>query len=112
MRRTSVIGTSCVGKSTFAGRLAAGLGVAHVELDALHWNPDWVETPGEVFRARVREAAARDGWVIDGNYVHVQDVIWARAEAVVWLDYPFRVVFWRALKRTARRAVSGERCCN
>jgi adenylate kinase family enzyme len=39
--RIAVIGPSGSGKTRLAGRLAGVLGVAHVELDALHHGPNW-----------------------------------------------------------------------
>lgn len=108
-RRVAVIGTSCAGKTTFAARVARCIGARHVELDALHWGPDWTERPAEAFRRAVAEAAATERWVVDGNYRAVRDLIWPRAEAIVWLDYPFPLVFRRALLRTTRRILTGER---
>jgi len=67
-----VVGTSGSGKTTFARRLAAGLGIPHVELDALHWEPEWTEATDEVLRARVAEATAQDAWVVDGNCSRVR----------------------------------------
>jgi hypothetical protein len=46
--------------------------------------------------------------VIDGNYSDVRDIVWARGTTIIWLNYPFRVVLWRALCRTVKRAVSQE----
>src|SRR5262245_15322132 len=66
--RISVVGTSGSGKTTFANKLAGILRIPHVELDALHWESDWVEAPRDVFRSRVREAVQADRWVVDGNY--------------------------------------------
>ena len=43
------------------------------------------------------------GWVIDGNYRSVQDLVWARADTVVWLDLPRRTVMRRVIWRTLRR---------
>jgi adenylate kinase family enzyme len=113
MNRISVVGTSGSGKTTFAGRLAAILRIPHIELDALHWEADWVEAPTEVFRSRVREAISADRWVVDGNYSkRARDLVWERADTVIWLDYSFPVIFSRITRRTFRRLVFGEECCN
>lgn len=87
-RRIAVVGTTGSGKTTTARRLAAALKVPHVELDALYWQPEWTETPVEPFRRLVSEALSADGWVVDGNYGKVRDIVLARAESVVWLDFP------------------------
>jgi adenylate kinase family enzyme len=63
-----VIGPTGSGKTTFARALAEKLGVAHIELDALFWNPGWVESSADELRARVEPLLAADGWVVDGNY--------------------------------------------
>ncbi|MGH6916144.1 MAG: adenylate kinase [Geminicoccaceae bacterium] len=108
LRRVAVVGTSCAGKTTFAAALAAQLRAPHIELDALHWRPDWVPAPTAVFRQAVATAIAAERWVSDGNYGAVRDLVWARATAVVWLDYPFATVLRRALYRTARRVLLRE----
>jgi adenylate kinase family enzyme len=102
-----VVGTSGSGKSTVARELAAALGVPHLELDGVFHQPDWVSLPTEEFRQRVTAVTAADGWVIDGNYSRVRDLVWARADTVVWLDLPKRTVMrqlvWRTLRRVAGR---------
>jgi adenylate kinase family enzyme len=89
----NVVGTSCAGKSTLAREVARRLGSPYVELDSLHWEPNWTSAAPDVLRARVREAVAAERWVVDGNYSAVRDLVWARATVVVWLNLPFRVVF-------------------
>ena len=106
MKRVVVIGSSCSGKTTLARRLAQVLNAPHVELDALHWGPNWTERPTEVLREAVSERVAGDSWVVDGNYTKVQDIVWPRATDAVWLNYPFPLVFGRALWRTLSRAVT------
>ncbi|MCY3655532.1 MAG: adenylate kinase [Chloroflexi bacterium] len=107
--RFVVVGSSGAGKTAFARRLAASIGVPHVELDALHFAEDWAEVPDEVFAERARDATASDGWVLDGNYAGVmQGLTWPRAQAIVWLDYPFRTCAWRLLRRTVARSWRGE----
>ena len=106
LRRAVVVGTSGAGKTTFARALAERMGVRHIEFDAYRHGPDWTETPDDVFRRRVSDVAdASGGWVADGNYSIVRDLIWTRAAAVVWLDYPFPLVFWRLFWRTIGRSV-------
>jgi hypothetical protein len=45
-----------------------------------------------------------DGWVCDGNYHMVRDLVLSHADAVVWLKLPFRVVYPRLVWRTVSRA--------
>lgn len=108
MPRISVVGTSCSGKTTLARRIAAQHHIPHIELDAIYWLPQWTAQPIERFRSAVEAAAAEDAWVIDGNYSKVRDIVWGRATDVVWLNFPFHVVLWRAIRRTARRIVTQE----
>ncbi|HET9221047.1 MAG TPA: hypothetical protein VFO07_01000 [Roseiflexaceae bacterium] len=106
-RRINVVGTSGAGKTTTAQQIARRLGLQHVELDALHWDPNWTEAPLEVFRQRIAQALAGDAWVVDGNYTKARDLIWSRVELVVWLDYSLPVIIrqlvWRTLRRTLTR---------
>ena len=108
MTRVVVIGTSCVGKTIFARSLACTLSFPHVELDALYWQPNWVPRASDEFRALIAQAVAQDHWVTDGNYGVVRDLVWSRATTVIWLNYVFPLVLWRALTRTTRRVLTQE----
>ena len=107
VRRVSVVGTSGSGKSTLARSLAARLGASFLELDSVYHQTDWVPLPTAEFRRRVSAVVAGERWVIDGNYSKVRDLVWARADTVVWLDLPRRTVMrrvaWRTLRRVAGR---------
>lgn len=108
LERVVVIGSSCSGKTTYARRLSNHLGQPHIELDALNWLPNWVQRSTEDFRSLVAEAVSVERWVVDGNYGKARDVVWPRATCVVWLNYGFPTVMARALRRTLKRAMSGE----
>jgi adenylate kinase family enzyme len=103
VRRVSVVGTSGAGKSTFASALAGVLGVPWLELDSVYHQADWTPLVLGEFRARVAAVASGPCWVIDGNYSKVRDIVWARADTVVWLDLPRRTVMRRIVFRTLRR---------
>lgn len=102
------MGPSGSGKTTFARTLAMRLGVPHIELDGLYWDPNWTKVDNDTFRARVDAATSSDGWVADGNYSRSQDIVLRRADTVVWLDLPLRTCLARILRRTARRAQTQE----
>ena len=107
--RIVVVGSSGAGKTSLARRLAAQLGVPHIELDALHFAEDWIEVPDALFAQRIDAVTASGGWVIDGNYSAVTEgLVWPRAHVVVWLDYPFRTCAWRLLRRTVLRSARRE----
>ncbi|HEV3363290.1 MAG TPA: AAA family ATPase [Acidimicrobiia bacterium] len=112
MRRVSVVGNSGSGKSTLAKALAGRLGVPYIELDAVFHQPGWVPLPRDEFRARVAALAAGSSWVIDGNYSAVRDLVWAKADTVVWIDLPRPLVMRRVIGRTIRRAVRREELWN
>ena len=106
--RINVVGTCGAGKTTVAKSLAGLLGLQCVEIDALYWRPGSGEATDEELRCAVGEAAAHEAWVIDGNYSRVRDILWPRADTVVWLDYSFPRVFGQLLSRTIRRAALRE----
>src|SRR6266545_7272200 len=108
MTRVVVIGTSCVGKTIFARSLARVLNFRHIELDTLYWLPHWIARPPDEFRALTAQALAQDYWVTDGNYGVVRDLVWSRATIVIWLNYIFPVVLWRAVTRTLWRVLTQE----
>lgn len=107
-RRIVVVGSAGSGKTTLALAIAQRLGSTHVELDAIHWGPGWTEPPLELFRARAGRALEGAAWVADGNYSEVRDIVWSRADTIVWLDYALATCIWRLFWRTIRRAISGE----
>ena len=110
MRRVNVFGSSGSGKTTVAQALARRLGVQFVEIDHLYWSvyPNWREPTNDELRVRVEEATRGDSWVVDGSYTRVRDIVWSRADTVVWLDPPFLQRLWRVLARTLRRSLTGE----
>jgi adenylate kinase family enzyme len=111
-RRIAIIGNSGSGKSTLARVLSARLHIAHIELDALNWRPNWralsIEEP-EAWARLVGEAIGGEEWITDGNYSQgALPQILPRASDVIWLDYSRALIMARVFRRSLMRALSGE----
>jgi adenylate kinase family enzyme len=106
------VGCSGSGKTTLARSLARTLDAPHIELDAIFHQPGWTPLDDETFKARVGDATAAPRWVIDGNYSVVRDIVWQRADTVVWFDLSFAVVMSRTIRRTVRRVATRQELWN
>lgn len=111
LKRIVVIGSSCVGKTTFAKKLAKVLNTKHIEMDWLNWMPEWEQRSIEELRQLVDRETSAETWVLDGNYSRTRDIAWNRATHVVWLNVSFPVAMVRAIKRTTKRAFTGKEIC-
>ncbi len=114
-RRVVIYGPSGSGKSTLGAALAERLGLPWIELDPIfHARPNWDDLTTEEFRLRVVEelVAHPDGWIVDGNYSMVRDLILPHAETAIWLDLPFGTVYRRLAVRTITRSFRGTELWN
>lgn len=105
-RRIAVVGNSGSGKTTLAAEIAKRIGCEHIELDSIHHQENWTPIERNRMRAIVSDRIEADSWVVDGNYRSlVQDLVFAAADTVVWLDLPRGVVMSRVVRRTLGRMV-------
>jgi adenylate kinase family enzyme len=107
-QRVIVVGSTGAGKSRLAEKLSQKFGLEFVELDGLHWLPNWQHLAEPDFRARVEAATRGPCWAVAGNYSASRDLTWPRAQAIIWLDYPFLTIFGQLWRRTWRRWRSQE----
>ena len=104
-QRVLVAGVSGAGKTAIAARIAQRWRLPRYELDALHHGPDW--TPRPQFLDEVRALAAGDRWVTEWQYTAkgTNQILPPRAQLLVWLDYPNRIVRGRLWRRTLSRSI-------
>ena len=98
-----VLGTTSSGKSTLSKRLANLLDLELIELDILHYEPNWKVVPGDFFLTQVETAINAKRWIVAGSYHIARDLIWSKADFAIWLDYPLWWILWQLTSRTFRR---------
>ncbi|MCT2223597.1 AAA family ATPase [Microbacterium paraoxydans] len=110
--RVLVAGVTGSGKTTLSRRLAALWDLRHVEIDGLFHGPDW--TPRAEFLDDVHAFAAEERWVTEWQYTSkgTDEILTPRAQLALWLDYPYRVVRSRLLRRTLGRSILRTRMWN
>lgn len=99
MQRVLVIGPCGAGKSTLASELSGRLGLALFHMDQLNWKPGWVESSKDEIRRKLTAITAADRWIIDGTYGGTLSERLARADQVIYLDYPISLCVRRLLTR-------------
>lgn len=95
-----VIGPCGAGKSHLSLRLAEATGLPLHHIDRLYWSPGWVEGTREDLAAKLSVVVEQSRWIIDGNYTSSLEIRMARADTIVFLDFPRRIYFRRALLRS------------
>lgn len=99
MERVLVIGPCGAGKSTLSMELGRRLDLPVHHMDQLNWRPGWIESGKDELRAQLDTIVTGHRWLIDGNYGGTMEPRLARADTVVYLDYPIHLCLRRLLSR-------------
>jgi len=97
--RVMVIGQPGSGKSTLARRLSGVLQLPVVHIDLIHWKSGWIERAGPEKDKLCSEVHSRDKWIFEGGHSKTWPERLARADTLIFLDFPLSVRTWRILKR-------------
>ena len=87
------------------------LSIPLIDLDSINWLPGWEMRSHEELREIVAEKTLKESWVISGNYFKLRQITWNNADAVIWLDYSFRICLWRCLKRAFKSICTKNNVC-
>ena len=101
-RRIVIVGCPAAGKSTLATQLGAALGLRVVRRD------DLGELGSDSYREAIIKMAATPAWILDGPPFFEEDVVYAAADMILWLDTPKSSVIWWGIKRAFAEARGGD----
>jgi len=112
-KKIIITGTTCSGKTTLGKKLSKKLNIPQIDLDDIHFLPNWIEKDAEKFIEDVNnETNSKDEWIVTGSYqTLLKDSVWKDASTIIWLDYPFGLIMHRYFIRTAKRLIYKEKCC-
>ncbi|MFW9962072.1 MAG: DNA topology modulation protein [Candidatus Sifarchaeia archaeon] len=102
MKRVLILGPSGSGKSTLGEKLGRILGIPSIHLDQHYWRPNWVETPRDEWRAKVKNLISSESWVMDGNYTSTLKLRASAADTIIFIDVPRRLSYLRVFSRFLR----------
>lgn len=102
MQRIMIIGQPGSGKSTLASALGGITGLPVHHIDRIHWQPGW-QMRAQAERARLcHEVETGERWIFEGGFTQSWPHRLARADQLIWLDFPLSVRFFRVFRRSIR----------
>jgi adenylate kinase family enzyme len=93
--------------------LYKALGIPQIDLDDLHFLPNWEVKESVEFICDVNSTIDQyDEWIVSGSYqTKMKDSVWPKANIIIWLDLPLLTILGRYFRRTFRRVMFKEKCC-
>jgi adenylate kinase family enzyme len=110
--RVLIYGVTGSGKTTLAQRVAERTGLPFHSVDDLTWEPGWVGVPADEQRRRIAAICTGDRWILDSGYSTWLDLVLARVDLIVALDYPRWRSLTRLVRRSLARAIDRRTICN
>ncbi len=103
MKRILVLGSSGVGKSSFARKLHKKLNIRLINLDEHYWKPNWEKPTTEDWEEKIQELIQEESWIMDGNYRSTLYLRFPVADTIILLDLPWWICMYRVIKRQIRK---------
>jgi adenylate kinase family enzyme len=99
-RRIHIVGGPGSGKTTLARQIADRIKTQYFELDKIGYEGDsGSQRSLELRLFDVKQIANQPSWVTEGIYLNWTKDLMEAADAIVWLDLPWRIAGWRMFRR-------------
>ncbi|HBQ20532.1 MAG: hypothetical protein A2Z91_08050 [Deltaproteobacteria bacterium GWA2_38_16] len=109
MFRVFIIGRSGSGKTTLAKQLAKKLNLKVIHLDQLFWKSEKEWREAAEFRKLVGNLCLQESWIIEGHYSDVFDLIFSKADTIIYLDFSLLRCLYYELKRRLSSCFADDR---
>lgn len=106
-----ILGNPGSGKSYLAEEMSKILSMPLIELDEIFWGPNWTKLDISNVHDLVKQKIEFCPHIIEGQYPEMKDLLPSYSNTIIYIDLPLRVLFWRLLKRSIRRALYREELC-
>jgi adenylate kinase family enzyme len=101
-----ILGNSGSGKTTLAHQLAQTGCSEVISLDRLFWEPGGYQRkrPADQVLAEITEIKERDGWIVEGVFGELAELLMDRTTRLIWLDLPWEACRTGLLMRGSESA--------
>jgi adenylate kinase family enzyme len=100
MNKIYILGTAGSGKTYLAKKLSYKFKIKHYDLDDIYWSCKYSKKRDKrEMKIKLNSLIKNKKWIIEGVYGSWIESAIKKADLVIWLDIPFRVLSWRIFKR-------------
>lgn len=100
MQRVMILGQPGAGKSTLVRAMGGITGLPVFHIDHIHWKAGWVERSRPEKTALCHDIHVQDRWIFEGGHSLTWPERLARADTLIWLDYPASLRLRRVIVRS------------
>ena len=98
--KIAIVGNAGSGKSTLAQELHTILQIPLYHIDHYFWKPGWQEPDRAEFEKIHNALCDQESWIIEGMAIRFAQYRFAKADIIIFLDFPRYLCFYRMFKRT------------